>query len=396
MSAPGAEKTVCKSVERGRVSGRNRGKLLIGGLVFLLLTLAIFGFQFHRIQAGDIVPRLSQLRWGYLLLILCFLPVEALALGLRMWIVCRVLQPGISYWTCFQADLANSGIALLTPSQSGGGIGQIYFLNRGGARIGTALTTTLVTFVGTLLALLAFGFTSLLVTGVGPSGALFTGAVTTMALVSAFLFFSGVCPGFFRTGIGAVSRFIWRIRKKRYPLHDWWPPGHSCTGFPIDRMDAICAKMAGSVYTHQADLRRFLRRGKLGFLAVCGLSLTFLVSRIFLAYFCVRFLGIEESNAREIFEMQMALIFLTYLAPTPGNAGIAEGASSWIMGEIVPLGFAPYYNFLWRFSTVYVAATAGLILLFYRIVKDMQENIRRRHRAYMDPETHAAPRPVGE
>ncbi len=178
-------------------------------------------------------------------------------------------------------------------------------------------------------------------------------------------------------------------------MHDWWPPGHSRKGLPIDRMDSICAKLAGSVYAHQADLRRFLHRGKLSFLAVCVLSLTFLASRIFLAYFCVRFLGIQESNAGEIFEIQMALIFLTYLAPTPGNAGIAEGASSWIMGEIVPLGFAPYYNFLWRFSTVYVAATAGLILLFHRIVSDMQKNIHRRHRALMDPEAHAAPRPGG-
>jgi uncharacterized protein (TIRG00374 family) len=396
MSGPDSDKSSSESVKRRRLSGRKRGKLFIGGLVFLLLTLAIFGFQFRQIQAGDMVPRLSELRWVYLLLIFCFLPVEALALGLRMWIVCRVLQPGISYWTCFQADLANSGIALLTPSQSGGGIGQIYFLNRGGARIGTALTTTLVTFVGTLLALLTFGFTSLLVTGVGPSGSLFTGAVTTMALVSAFLLFSGISPGFFRKGIGAVSRFIWRLRGKKYPLHDWWPPGHACTGFPVDRMDSICAKMAGSAYTHQADLRRFLRRGKLGFLAVCVLSLTFLASRIFLAYFCVRFLGIEESSAGEIFEMQMALIFLTYLAPTPGNAGIAEGASSWIMAGIVPLGFAPYYNFLWRFSTVYVAATAGLILLFHRVVTDMRDNIHRRHHAPMNPGVNVAPEPGGE
>jgi uncharacterized protein (TIRG00374 family) len=395
MTAPGIEKTTYESVDRGRISGRKRGKLVIGGLVFLLLTLAIFGFQFHRIQAEDMVPRLSQLRWGYLILILCFLPVEALALGLRMWVVCRVLQPGISFWTCFQADLANSGIALLTPSQSGGGVGQIYFLNRGGARLGTALTTTLLTFVGTMLALLGFGLYSLFVFGIGSTGSLFTGAVTSLALVSAFLFFLGVCPGLFRKAIGVTSRFIWRIRKKRYPLHDWWPPGCSCTGFPTDRMDSICGNLAGLAYTHQADLRRFLRRGKLAFLAVCLLSLTFLASRFFLAYFCIRFLGIRESTVGEIFEMQIALIFLTYLAPTPGNAGFAEGASSWIMGGIVPLGFAPYYNLLWRFSTVYVAATAGLILLFHRIVTDMQKNIHRRHRPLLEPGVHA-PSPSGE
>jgi hypothetical protein len=51
--------------------------------------------------------------------------------------------------------------------------------------------------------------------------------------------------------------------------------------------------------------------------------------------------------------MQMALLFLTYLAP-PGKRRNVRG-SLWIMGPIVPLGFAPYYNLLWRFSTVYVA-----------------------------------------
>jgi hypothetical protein len=90
---------------------RNRG-----GLIFLVLTVAIFGYQIYRIKSGDNLPSLSQVRWGYLVLIVCFLPLEALTLGLRMWVVCRVLQPGISYWTCFRADLANSGIALLTPS----------------------------------------------------------------------------------------------------------------------------------------------------------------------------------------------------------------------------------------------------------------------------------------
>jgi uncharacterized protein (TIRG00374 family) len=149
----------------------------------------------------------------------------------------------------------------------------------------------------------------------------------------------------------------------------------------VDCMDAVCGKLADLAFTHQANLRRFLRRGKLSFVAVFLLSLSFLASRFFLAYFCFRFLGIQGSTAGEIFKMQMALLFLTYLAPTPGNAGIAEGASLWIMGAVVPLGFAPYYNLLWRFSTVYVAAAAGLVLLFHRIVTDMREKFRPRHRA---------------
>ena len=380
MSGSSIDPAICVNIEKGGFAERSRSKLTIGGLIFILLTLAIFWYQFHRIQTGDDIPRLNQLRWGYLILILCFLPMECFVLGLRMWLVCRVLQPGISFWTCLKADLANSGISLLTPSQSGGGSGQIYILNRGGVRLGTALTTTLLTFVGTFLALSGFGLYSLFVSGIGRTGPLFTEAATTLSLIAGFMIFSVICPDFFRIGIAATSRCIWRIRKRRYPLHEWWPPGHPRTEPPVDCMDSFSGKLAGLLYSYRADLHQYLRRGKASFIIVCLLSLTFLASRFLLAYFCVRFLGIQKSSLGEIFQIQVALIFLTYLAPTPGSAGIAEGASLWVMGGIVPLGFAPYYNLLWRFSTVYVAATVGLILLFHRLILDVQRNIHRWHR----------------
>jgi uncharacterized membrane protein YbhN (UPF0104 family) len=352
------------------LTSSSRRSLTVGGFIFFLLTVAVFFYQFYRIQAGDDLPRINQLRWTYLILILCFLPLETLVLGFRMWIMCRVLQPGIRFWTCFEADLASSGIALLTPSQLGGGPGQIYILNRGGARLATALSASLLAFVGTMLALLGCGLYVLFSADVGHVGPMFAGAVMILGCISASMVFFGLCPGFFRAGIAAASRLIWKMRGKSYPLKDWWPPDRSQLGAPVDRMDSFSCGMANLVYGFRADLRQYLRRGKISFVIVCLLSFTFLVSRCLLAYFCVRFLGIEVSTIGIILGNQIALLFLTYLSPTPGNAGIAEGASAWIMENIVPLGFAPYYNLLWRLSTVYIAATAGLILLFHRIVAD--------------------------
>jgi glycosyltransferase 2 family protein len=352
------------------LTSSKRRSLTIGGLIFILLTVAVFSYQFYRIQSGDALPELNQLRWTYLILILCFLPLETLVLGFRMWIMCRVLQPGISFWTCFEADLASSGIALLTPSQIGGGPGQIYMLNRGGARLGTALNASLIAFTGTMLSLLGCGFYALFIADVGHTGAMFVGAVLILAIISAAMVFFGLCPGFFRSVIAVVSRLIWRIRGGNYPLIDWWPPDHSRTGSPANRMDWFSCQLADLVYTFRADLRQYLQRGKISFLIVCLLSLTFLASRCLLAYFCVRFLGIEVSTIGIILGNQIALLFLTYLAPTPGNAGVAEGASAWIMENIVPLGFAPFYNLLWRFSTVYIAAIAGIVLLIHRITLD--------------------------
>jgi len=295
----------------------SRRSLTIGGFIFLLLTVAVFSYQFYRIQAGDDLPKLNQLHWTYLLLILCFLPLETLVLGLRMWIMCRVLQPGISFWTCFEADLASSGIAILTPSQIGGGPGQIYMLNRGGAHLGTALSASLLAFVGTMLALLGCGLYDLFESDFGHVGPMFSVAVMILGLISASMVFFGLCPGFFRAGIAAASRLIWRMRGKSYSLKDWWPPDHAPTGSPVDCMDSFSCQLADLVYTFRADLRQYLRRGKISFVIVCLLSLTFLASRCLLAYFCVRFLGIEVSTIGIILGNQIALLFLTYLSPIP-------------------------------------------------------------------------------
>jgi hypothetical protein len=70
MSTSGIELAGYEKIDGNAFPRRNRGRLIIGGLIFLLLTLAIFGFQFYRIQTGDEIPSVDQLRWGYLILIL--------------------------------------------------------------------------------------------------------------------------------------------------------------------------------------------------------------------------------------------------------------------------------------------------------------------------------------
>ena len=69
-------------------------------------------------------------------------------------------------------------------------------------------------------------------------------------------------------------------------------------------------------------------------------------------------------------EIQMALIFLVFFAPTPGGAGIAEAASLSLMAAVVPVGFAPYYNLLWRFATAYLPAIAGLVCLGNAVIEN--------------------------
>lgn len=378
MSDSGLRVGTQESFQQAGLSGIGRGKLIAGSAAFLGLTVAIFWYQFHRIPAGEWGPPWDQLRWRYLFLILLCLPVETLASGFRIWVLCRVLQPGVGLWTCLKAEWANVAIAMLTPSQSGGGPGQIYMLNRGGASVGTALTISLLSFVGTMVGLLCMGLYSLLASGIGHTGLLFAGAVWAITSISAAMVLAAVSPGVFRSLLGASSRALCRMRGGQHLLHDWWPPGDPRTGPAVDRMDPMAATLVDIIYTYREDVGRFLRSGKTAFAWVCLLSLLFLFSRALMPYLCMRFLGVGTSTLRHVVELQMALIFLVFFAPTPGGAGLAEAASLSIMADIVPAGFAPYYNLLWRFSTLYLAAIAGLFCLVRALVQDGQRLIRRR------------------
>jgi hypothetical protein len=131
------------------------------------------------------------------------------------------------------------------------------------------------------------------------------------------------------------------------------------------------------VYAYAADVRRFVSRGRLAFVLVCGLSLVFLGSRILLPYLCLRFLGLETATVSQFVETQARLIFVVFFAPTPGGAGLAEGASLALTSDFVPAGFAPHYTLLWRASTAYVAAMAGLLCLARAVIGDARGLIRR-------------------
>jgi uncharacterized protein (TIRG00374 family) len=351
------------------------GKLLAGGLGFVLLTVGIFWYQFHLIQVGDQAPRWNQLQWGYLFLILLCLPIETVSSGLRIWLLCRVLQPGVGLWTCFKAEWANVAIAMLTPSQSGGGPGQIYLLSRGGASVGTALTVSLLSFVGTMVGLLCMGLYSLLVSGLAPTGPLFAAATWTIIFISAAMVLAAIWPGLFRVVLVTLPRAVHRTQGKHRPSHDCQLPGDTRTGSAGNRLDLLTAKLVDIIYTYRDDVRRFLRAGKATFVWVCLLSLVFLFSRALMPYLCLRFLGIHTSTFRHVIEVQMALIFLVFFAPTPGGAGVAEAASLSIMDAIVPVGFAPYYTLLWRFLTLYLAALAGLFCLMRSFAEDAQRII---------------------
>jgi uncharacterized protein (TIRG00374 family) len=352
------------------------GKLLASGLGFLGLTVGVFWWLFAQVPGGSGVgPALADLRWGYLGLILLIIPIESLAAGLRMRIVCRTLQPDVRFGTCVKAELANAAMNLLTPAHSGGGPAQVYMLTRAGVRAGTALTISLVGFLGTMVGLTGMALYCLLATSVhaGPLFVASGGAIVTLAVAMTL---GATCPDLVRRSVSSVARALWLLAGRRWALEDWWPPDVAPQGGAVDRLDRVTRKLVDLIFTYRDDVRRFIRVGGPSFVWVCLLSTVFLGARVILAILAVRFLGLGGSEGlgtaslRHIAESQLQLIFIMFFAPTPGGAGIAEGASLSIMADVVPRGIAPYYNLLWRFTTAYLAALAGLLCLGWALIHD--------------------------
>jgi len=352
-------------------------KLFCGGLFFIVLTVGIFWYQFAKIPAGNRPAIWNQLQWGYLFWLLLFLPIDTFAAGLRIWVICRVLQPGVSFWTCLKAEWANLGLAMLTPSQTGGGFGQIYVLNRGGLNMGTALSVSLITFLGSMVVLLFIGVYSLLIARVEHLIVFFRGALLVFSLVFGTLLVAVCWPSSLRLAAAGISMAISKICDPCGSPGKINPTQNSRTRRLTHLLYTTSEKLIQLCYMHQVSIRRFFSLKKSSFLWVCLLSLTFLLSRSIMAFLCLRFLGIQVSSLSHVIETQLSLIFLIYFAPTPGSSGLAEGASMLMMGGAMPIGFVPYYHLLWRGSTVYLPAVAGLLFLSWTILRDARKAIGR-------------------
>jgi hypothetical protein len=352
-------------------------RLIFGGLIFIGLTVGIFWYQFARIPEGGQAGIWNQLQWHYLFWLLLFLPIDTLAAGLRIWVIGRVLQPGVSFWTCLKAEWANLGLAMLTPSQTGGGFGQIYMLTRGGMTLGTALTVSLISFLGSMVVLLFIGIHALLISSVETLTLLLQGAILIFFLLFVLMIVAVCWPASLNFFFKGLHRAIWKIGCRSRLQENNVYSHQTRINRLIDFLHNLSQKLIDLCSLHQRNIRLFFSLNKSSFIWVCLLSLVFMLARAIMAFLCLRFLGIEASSLKDVLETQLNLIFLIYFAPTPGSSGLAEGASMLMMDNVIPAAFAPFYNLLWRSTTLYLPAIAGLIFLSWAIVQDARRVVSR-------------------
>ena len=331
-------------------------------LVFFLV-LSIFGvmgtliFTSNAASLSDVV---SQINVGFLILCLIGVPIlDWLVAGLRMWLFTSAICPSVPYLACVRNCAIGSFMCSVTPSQTGGGIAQIWVLTQEGAKAGQAITVLLMTFLTSLMFyLVAAAFLWLasdhIIFPTTINSSVFASAVTVFALVAGGLLLALLYPsyvikliGFYSNKLNEESAF------KKYSL-----------------------KFAGWLKDSSIASQMIIKKHKTRFFLAILLSIVIFCNKFFAAYLAARALGIDVS-LEQVLIIQMFLNIILYFLPTPGGSGGAEIGSAMLMASIIPGSLLAAHTIIWRSALAYLAVVVGgLFFVWYlhRATKKAEQN----------------------
>ncbi len=324
-----------------------------GGLaLFVTITVAgLMGVFFYTTSLTDLPQILHRLSPGWLVLCLVLPPLaDWVVSGLRMYLYSTVIAPDVSFFACVRTCAVGAFVNAATPSQTGGGVAQIYVLTKEGATPGAALGILWMTFLATLLyyCLAAIALWRAAVAGVVP------GIDTSLPFVIAAALFGGFSVLLLVALAHPVGALAWLQRGVRW-LESWRLP--SRIAGKINDTLTECGETVGCLaFEH-----------KLRFVVSIGLSVVIFGNKYFAAYLAARALGFSPPLL-DLLIIQVFINVLIYFFPTPGGSGGAEIGGAVLMSRLIPGHFLGPFTVLWRSATVYLSVIVGGIVLM-RLVR---------------------------
>jgi uncharacterized protein (TIRG00374 family) len=309
----------------------------------------------HRASFTASIRHLQEFRWPYLLLAAAMMVVDWIAAGARIWVFASRLQPGISYRGCIRAGLSNIFLGGVTPSQTGGGAGQIYVLYKEGM---PAFDAVVVSFLGGFLCTAVF----LPVCGLSVTllfepvtidfrlQYLVKGTIVTLGLIVVLAMIGLVDPR-------PVQNIIRRIIGCVPPLNR-----------RLERRGVVDIIM-DLVNRYHVMMKYFLARAKLAFLAGFSLTVVIYFNKFIIAWVVLRGLGIT-ADFWEVVYSQLVLILIFYFAPSPGASGLAEVSTAEVMKGIIPPGFEGAFVLVWRLFTLFISVAVGALVTIRSLYRE--------------------------
>ena len=328
----------------------SRAKIMKGIRLFIALTAIGILFILYRSSFSGSFMHLRNFDLPLLAAIVGLVLFDWFVAGLRVYIFAVKVHPGITFAGCMRANLANIFMGGVTPSQTGGGAGQIYILYKEGMGVMDATVSSFLSFVSTAIFLPICGI--FIITFIKPDFQnvtlryLSSYTILLFSLILAAVAVSLIDPSLFERIVRRAAGFVPLLRRR-------FVEGSAFHTFV-------------KTFRRYHDLMTYFLKGGRHFL-LAGLFLTAVIffNKFVIAYLVIRGLGLQADFWQVIY-LQLILILVFYFAPTPGSSGVAEVSTAFVMGQIIPKGQTGVFVILWRFFTLFAGMLAGgYVLLRY-------------------------------
>lgn len=270
----------------------------------------------------------------------------------RFYFILRTIHVSVSIPQVISLTLINYFTSNLTPFAIGGGVAQVYFLNRSGIPAGAA---TAGATIKTVLPVLFFMITAPVILFLdrnldrifpnrGTFLYIFVLVVLTV-LACVFLFCLRKNPDAFSS---AAGHYVKRFGKKG---------------------SAWMEKFTREGKTFLSRLALFSSGNRMDLFLSVLMTLLFLFTLFWFPVLLIQDLN-PSVSAAEIILSQIVITFIMYFAPTPGSSGVAEAAFILLFSGDVGKGEVVSLTFVWRLFTMYLGMIFGMVVFYVQLFRN--------------------------
>ena len=279
--------------------------------------------------------------------------VDFLICGLRHHIFLRKLAPGTRLWLPIRADLVGRFTGAITPSQTGGGPGQIFILYRGGIPLPVILSVLMINLMATMVFFVLFG---------GAAVWMLRDQVSSVAIKNLVLWGFVVVTGM----IGFLALSATRPHLAARPIEALTRRLESRSGAWATAVRRAGTTLVDSAERYRASCAKCLRSWPMLPGIAAWLTVLMYLNKFTLGWFVMRGLGFEGSYLLAV-AVQAVLHLILYVAPTPGGSGIAELSTGALMALLLPAPLLAPFTLAYRLFMTYLPAAIGAVLLTHEL-----------------------------
>jgi len=275
--------------------------------------------------------------------------------GLRLYCVIRAMGLRIPFIYMMKLVFVNIFVSNITPLATGGGVAQVYLMNRKGIPIGEATAATSIRTI--LAALVMFTITPVILWLDPEQFQIFFHrkilyGITAVSLVYLVVFWI----------------ILYRIRIIKCLLFKILRLLRYMQLMSQKRFRRIFLRTSLEMDLFSSGFKRYFR-GNRAWVCLSVLSTSIFLLLLFsFSIVLVRGLG-YKAPVLTMLAFQLVVTFFMYFTPTPGAVGVAEGGYGLLFVQIVQKKDLTMLTLSWRFLTIYIGVVVGMFLLYREIFR---------------------------